>query len=156
MSQKAPLFFAVGLIIGAIFVFGKPFLWVDAETSAVRRAAAALSQDDWPAAEEFAKQALAVNHGHAEALVIAGIAVARQHRTDESLRLLLRVTDRETPTGIAGLCEQGRRYMNLGQIAEAETCFAQVLAVAPEDLIAPGNWRNCWRSRAVAPKPRRI
>jgi tetratricopeptide (TPR) repeat protein len=134
MASRFRVGFACCLVAGGLFVLLKPFVWSTHETRVLRQARSALRNEDWAQAEHLANSVLKSQKNHTEALVIAGIAVGRQHRTEDSLRLLSHVPEEETIASMTGIRERGLRCLTLGRIAQAEECFETVLSHTPEDL----------------------
>lgn len=98
-------------------------------------AKAALALEDLPRAIVAARQALKLDGGALEAVMLLGYAMLRDGQVNQSLILLTHAV-RQHPKSAELQCVLGRAYVAAGDEREARKCYTAALLIEPDNVLA--------------------
>ena len=136
---RHPVRSPVPTVFSILIVLGTAWCWWSAvprtpRQRLLRRAERALVAEQFALAERLSMQVLENHADDAQALLIAGTACARLHRSRQALSYLRRVGDDGGALSVRASSLAGERWMQLGRAVEAERSFRRALSLDPSHV----------------------
>ncbi len=121
----------VAVILVAMGVCLRPLIFASSRDRLLWRAADLLAGEQYEEAERVARAVLEESPQSATALLIAGEAMACNHRVEEALPFLLGVPSANQAEYVRAQCHAASRLIQVGRARDAEACLRRVLKIDP-------------------------
>lgn len=136
LCGNAARWWGVALLLLAMGVCLRPLIFASSRDRLLWRAADLLAKEQYEEAERVALAVLEESPQSATALLIAGEAMASNHRIEEALPFLLDVPAANPAEYVRAQCHAATRLIQTGRARDAEACLKRVLEIDPLHLEA--------------------